>query len=523
MQLFSGEVVQTAFKLAYLWLVLLSFNSFFAETALLSYCSCALASFGAPIVLARLVDFRSYQQMPLIGLMCLFLVSFLVSAISTAKYGIVSSIQGFAWMTFEFFILFAHSAKESVEHVYAELVKVAKSVCWYSFGCSCLGLAMGLIGYVESVPVAEGVVNLFGVHQERLWGVYSDPNIAGVVCVISMLFATWLFARREAGLAFLSLSAVVQMGHIAMSGSRGSMLCVAVSSFVVFGLFCWRKLGESPSLVRSFKSLLAALCGCAVAVACMLSVGGILQKGSELVQNNASYKRSAAVISGLYLLDGEVGVAEGPSNVGEDGEESGAGEADSSELSDAGAQSDASVAQSSDVVDVNTVDIGYRFSGYGDLSEASTGRFSIWASAIDVFESSPLVGVTHRNILAYAQDVMPDTFIAQAGYTTMHNILFDVLVSQGVVGFVLFAIMVAFGVRSVASFLRQTKGGDMQSAALVGILAAICIAAMFYTEILYINSPSSIIFWIVMGAVCHLVRGDAAQTRHDELESEGVE
>lgn len=496
---FSGERVQTVFKLVYLWLVLLSFNSFFANTVVLSCCSYALALFGAPIVVARVIDFKAYKDMPLIGLMCLFLLSFIISAVGAAKYGIVQNVQGFAWMTFEFFILFAHSVRESAEHVYGELEKVAKSVCWYTLVCSCLGLTMGVAGYADSIVVSEGAVNYFGVYQERLWGVYSDPNIGGVLCVLSVLFAIWLRARGKICLVLLALSVVIQTGYIAMSGSRGSVLCAVVSVFVLFGLPCWERLRKRSSAARAIGSVALALAGCAAVVFSMLLLGVALQKGADYVRNSTGGVEPLVSLAELYHCLGSAG-------------DGGADGIVRSEEGISGVTERVSGAASSQLAEDwgSSLDVGHRLSSYlgEDASGFSAGRLSIWRSSLEVFGSSPVFGVSHRNILRYAEDVLPETFVAQARYTTMHNVALDVLASQGAVGFVVLTVMFALWARKVSVFLRAGLAPGFQGAALVAIVLAICVAAMFYTEILYINSPASIVFWIVSGFVCHLVRNN---------------
>lgn len=500
-QLFSGETVQTVFKLAYLWLVLLSFNSLSADTAVLSCGSYALALFGAPVVLARIVDFKAYRDMPLIVLMCLFLVSFLFSAANTVEFGVTQNVQGFAWMAFEFLILFAHSAREDARHTYKEFASIASTVFWYTLACSSVGLLMAVVGFQHSYSPCSGTTNYFGIYVGRLWGVYSDPNIGATLCVISSLLTLWLRSIGRVSLPAAVLNLVVQSGYIALSGSRGALVCVIVSSLVLTGLFSFAMLSKGK-LMKLFAAGGCALCGCALSLACIFGSGYFVSVCADVVQGAPSFVQSdESAQSELAEEPSESNDVGEPSGDYED-DEAAAGVAHSYTEEDA---SDALLVISED----KSIGIGTRDDMEWERSDYTTGRASIWLSAIEVFETSPIVGVSHRNILEYASATLPDTYIAKSGYTTMHNIIVDVLVSQGVVGVALFLAMAALSAVRLRKYFRLARDIRIEAPVMTSVLAAIVVGAMFYTEILYINSPASILFWITLGFICQISRQES--------------
>lgn len=77
-----------------------------------------------------------------------------------------------------------------------------------------------------------------------------------------------------------------------------------------------------------------------------------------------------------------------------------------------------------------------------DLSgDFSNRRFDIWESGIEVFQTSPIFCVGFRNIVPAAEEKAPNTYIInndQVKFESFHNMFVDVLVSQGIVGIVIF-------------------------------------------------------------------------------------
>ena len=55
-----------------------------------------------------------------------------------------------------------------------------------------------------------------------------------------------------------------------------------------------------------------------------------------------------------------------------------------------------------------------------DNSDISNMRFSIWKSSVEIFKTSPIYGTSPRNLLSYAHDKLPNTFISQKSIV-VHN------------------------------------------------------------------------------------------------------
>ena len=153
--------------------------------------------------------------------------------------------------------------------------------------------------------------------------------------------------------------------------------------------------------------------------------------------------------------------------------------------------------------------------------DISNGRFSVWKDGIELWETSPVVGISYRNISAYAQKNLPDCYILnkEVALNTFHNLFVDVLVSQGLAGIlILLGVLVAI-LRSSIRGCRRLKAGKLQTrdqAALLGAaLLPIMIGALFLSDILYMNSPSSVLFWILLGSWCRMMREPEGENKYE--------
>ena len=72
-------------------------------------------------------------------------------------------------------------------------------------------------------------------------------------------------------------------------------------------------------------------------------------------------------------------------------------------------------------------------------TDVSNLRFTIWKSAIEIFQSSWLFGTSPKNMIAYAQDILPNTYIAQRNFS-VHNAYLNTLASTGILGGITFVV-----------------------------------------------------------------------------------
>ena len=133
-----------------------------------------------------------------------------------------------------------------------------------------------------------------------------------------------------------------------------------------------------------------------------------------------------------------------------------------------------------------------------------TGRTELWEAGLKTFVESPVFGVTRENITERVGANLADKYwendLARGG---LHNIYLTVLVSSGIVGFVLFMafilIYVVKAIRYVFSAEARKQNGFVMC--LITISAVLLIMEFLEARILYQVGIFYIIFWCIAGYV----------------------
>ena len=150
------------------------------------------------------------------------------------------------------------------------------------------------------------------------------------------------------------------------------------------------------------------------------------------------------------------------------------------------------------------VELGREEEYEGDITNR---RLDIWKSAIEIFTREPLIGVGHNNVLAYVHDKLPESYLINNDhmeFSSMHNEFMDILVGQGLLGEVLYLIL---AIRFCILILKKWKviisDTTWKIQGCFAIIAVMVTATGVITEIIYVTSPMSMVFWLVLG---YLVR-----------------
>ncbi len=515
---FGSDAVALAFKIAYLLLAFLSFNSLVANMPPVTYAAYAVVAFGFLVLVARIIDYRRFVDMPFLPLLALFLVSFAVSGVFSARYGIMENVQGFVWLTLEFCCLYTLDLRTERSVLMRDLKVFASIFIAYTFIASLVGIYMGLANYQDGYEVRYMVRNIVGIFQGRLYGLYSDPNYGAVYGLISILFSWWIFVtgRRRMAMTLAVSNTLVQIFYIGLTGSRtgvyGAIAVALLLSFLAFmRLLKARKKIWSNSWLRGVFSCILSLIVAVGIFGCFKAVERIYLAVLPVTETNLSFP-----IPDDYLND-NIRIYESPKTIEENSKEV-TGATNETGTSSEGASSGVQEAQNSNNdepitqgVGSDKVGLSARVDVEGD--DISNGRFDIWESALEVFASSPLVGTSHRHIAEYAADHLPDTYIVREGFTTMHNVFMDILAGQGILGFVTMAAFIGCIARILVSgLIRQCGLRYFQCLMLIGVLFSIAFSSLFYSEILYINTVGSVVFWVVLGVLVSLFSHDGANT-----------
>lgn len=452
------------FKILYLILALLSFNSLFSNRPVLTYFSYFLTLIGCIYLGFRVFHFNRYRSTKGIIFLLLFILSYVISSVLNIKYGITENAKAMIWMLFQFFLLYAYDAGVSKEQTKKEFKIFSHVFLTYTFLMAIIGTILLFMNY-RYYGIYNGKTIIIGFLWNRLWGLYSDPNYGAVFGVISFILCFYyLFrAQKKWQKALYVMMAVFQVAYIAFSDSRTALVAFMLTSGVGAFLFFLRyeKQKHQKRIVRACLTVLLTI------VAFLLPYA--------VIQTTA--------YAGSYLLKA--------------------------------IQSNYSSEKPGTVEDDESLTIGRQEADMNN--DISNRRFAIWESALEVSSTKPIFGVTFRQIVPYAKENLPDTYIVSNDYTSfasMHNVFMDVLVSQGAVGLLLFfGFILSILITIFKNLFRKDDREYTANLFLICTILPIAISAMFYSEILYINTANAVFFWFGLGClVKNLTHKDDSQS-----------
>lgn len=448
------HTIELAYKIIYFLFAFFSYCNLTYMKPIMSVMVGLVLLFGAVVGVYRLFNVKHFLRLPGLIFAIAFMLSFAVSAVSNYRYGYVNNFKGFIWMGLHFCTIFACDLERPIKEYKREFHIL--SIFYMSItGLMTFGSVLQLImGYGTTEPALAGMV------WGRLWGVFIDPNYGSVFAVTSLLFSIYYLRiyKKTWVRIVLPLNIIVQVIYIAYSGSRTALVTMfcCIFAYVVFIGVKKLKFGKRVNVVISI--FLAAV----IAFSAVCFTVGTKKVPTVVIQN----------------LQQQVSL---PENLVPDAENERAQDLE---------------------------------------KDISNRRFDLWRSGVEIFQEKPIFGVSYFDLQAYALKEMPDLYMVNNDYCKFdntHNLLFNVLAGQGLVGFL---ILVAFMVFSIAYILCHVFKEDGDHYEYLVILSISIVSAftesMFVSDIIYVNSPSSLLFWLSLGLIFHYFKTKKIDTKPEE-------
>lgn len=471
------RIISIVFKTLYLLLVFLSFNSIFAHTTILKAFSVAMAVIGGCYFLYRFFQFRYYKKTTGLFLLIAFVLSYVLSSIVTREFNYSENIQATIWMIIQFALLYATDSSYSKEDYKKEIHIIFSVILVYTTIMAIAGIIMFLTRYNSRIP-RNGTIVIMGYLWNRLFGTYTDPNYGAVFSIVSSVISIYFISiKKSIGLRIcLSINIMLQIVFIALTDSRTGLLSMMVTIFFLILLLCIKS-----KFLEQKSNVLKALFSIILAVAIAFAAAG----GITLIKKAGTAYQIITVSKEKEKKHQEVNTEEIE----------------------------------------NKYQVG-RKKKVEAKTDVSNRRFSIWKSALEIFATKPITGVSFRNLVPYAKAYLPETYIVNNDHTdfaSMHNIVFDILVSQGMIGLLIMLFFVIKIVILVIKSLVQFKGDDYKYLSfLVCIILPILCSTMFYSEVLYINTGGAMIFWSFLGILMHFINKTMKQSKNPDGKKTGI-
>lgn len=415
----------------------------FAPSVIDSAVFSVLAAVGFFIFILQIIrkdiDFHLTDNL----LLALFLAALILSSAISFRYGIFQNAKECVWTVISFFVVgFCYCGEDNFS-VMRKVLRVQNIIIifWFMMSLASIFTALLQIGHVFHVRENSWVG--VGITENRLFGVFVNPNSASIVAIMAILFSIFQIyysPKGSLGRKFNIANIMVQFIYISLSESRGSYMVCLFLGFVLAFLFSCNLFD-----LKGFYKILVPFCMAAVFTLALFFTMNLITKLFSVIP---SLGRDIAVLS-RYGCSSPIG----------------------------------------------------KRSDYVNNNDVSNLRFKIWLSAWDIFKKNLLFGVTPGNITDYAKSVMPETFMAVRGYKRAHSVWFGIPLYTGILGtFCMFG----FFLKKTVDFYESYKRiGVKRSAPILNLCALVFISVLVYglveSEILFVNSVCSFIFWFFVG------------------------
>lgn len=439
------ENFEILFKVIYLIHIVACSTNLLYSTFFTKVTTIAVVGMAALVLLFRFIHIKNYFKTPYWYLYYLFLISMIITSIVNVKYGVRSNIKIFTWMMIQFCCLCFFDANRSKDAVKKEFNIVVWATIILSMIFNAISVGMLFSFYSGFRYLTKTDAFLVGYAPwGRLYGTYVDPNYSSVFSIVALLSGIYLLITQKSELTtiqkwILRIANVLAFMQITFGASRTAMVVISLGTFSFLGqlVYIYKK--------SIWKAVLAGI------LAAGMVVGA--EKLTVVAFNGYSH-----MIYSLHANTVETEKKETIKKIGRD-----------SELS-------------------------------GDISNR---RFSIWKDAIAIAEKNPVFGISFGNIDSYAEAEMPDAYIINNDFATFnafHNMFFDLIACQGVVGFIIFGSIIVLSL--IYSYKRRKLMGEREQitwAFLFSSCLIIFCAGFFVSLILYVHNLDTVLFWMLWG------------------------
>ncbi|NBA61654.1 O-antigen ligase family protein [Enterococcus mundtii] len=378
-------------------------------------------------------------------LLAVFIIAILVSTVINGPSGMIENIKLVTWQFIYLFVVYRIGKDLRYQETIDNFEKILLA-SWNFLVIVSLGMFAVNFTHVDHL---DKFYNGFraGFVENRLYGLFSDPNFAGATSVVIIFLAVkWLMSKKnKLNQIYSVITIILQFAYIILSGSRTAEIALVLCSYFAIFFVAYNRFG---------KNIISRL--------------------------------SIAIICGLIGTVGVLGVSE-------------AGKYIAPKLINISAKynpnSEEQSAHDKEVISLKRDDVVNK-------DDISNNRFALWESSFEIFKSSPIVGSSPRNLIEYAEKNLPETFIATKKQTS-HNFVFYLLATVGLLGTVPIILFLVIKIWDTLKCLFTRSESNYNSYVMDTMaVLAILISALFLTELVLVNKIGSFIFWLYLGIIC---------------------
>lgn len=412
-----------------------------------------LGLLGAALLAVDLLSSKRLWQTPFCLLLYGILLLAAVASVRMADYGMKENLYKLCWAAIQFGLVYSCAYRTDTETLKKSfgLLFAALLVIWLVACCISLYQFALQIGYDYVVnPLAQDTSsNRQGFYDNRLFGIFYTLNHGAygslMFFLLGLLYA--LRTKRVLAKVLLAVSNLILLCHIVASQSRSAMVSLCVCMFGTAFLLVRSRL----YLQSAHRLTLSALSAVAALVLTVMLLNGIRWGLTHVPPLTADLFNLPEIAYDSALFGREMD--DGPSN----------------------------------------------------------GRFHIWMDYLSLIDEIGPVGLSPGNYMPYVKEHHPDLYIVShildfygdkfdSGIIYhVHSGYLMVLVSAGWIGA---SMMLMFALLCLSRLFTKLKDGHKTSLTLLAMLLlveAVSISALFDEGIFFQNNPQTTVFWLALG------------------------
>lgn len=405
--------------------------------------SSAFAGIGALLIIADLFTRRTLFKIKNSLFLILFIFVVGTTSLINISYGFSDNIKTIVWMGIYMFLIYSLCARfdHQKSMKLMKLLICILSVVW--FVCVVISITQYCLQIGYLAPETDAIMKRQGFYDNRLFGIFLDPNFAAVISMCIIFFDVWEYQTTKQTLVKVChvISAIIQYVYVVLSGSRTVLICFFA------GVLLWTVLWIRNICIRKNVTPKQWLCKEFFAVIVVSLLFGALYMGSK------------EVLSYLPLISGEKG------------------KANSTHAQE--------ILKREDVRDDNMLN----------------NRGTIWTEYIKSLDAKEyIIGLSPRNAIARLEARDPQGYVAKTQYTP-HSDYVALLVYTGIVGCI---IIFLFYVKTAWDTWKRIRlQGELDSSFITALVVsvALIIYGIAFLDIYFSNTITAFLFWFMMSYV----------------------
>ena len=403
----------------------------------------------------------------------LFLIAYGVTAILNREENFARNVAMLGYLAVNMLVMYSYDVKRQAGEVKRQFMRLSHVFMAMSF----VGQFISLVTFILNINFSytiDGEIYYYGMYEGRLWGIFSNPNAASFYAVFCLMLTViclmiWKGNTPRGWKIFYAVNMIVEALVFFLCDSRASLIAACVFLVVMPLLLsvpklirCWSDKKERSA--RIWKTLAV----CIVLPVVLMSTHGF---ALEVMPNLVIKSEFAEQLTESIINSSE-------------------------EL--------AAVTSEETSEDVGR-DFGTKFGG----------RYYLWQAGVEIAKKDPLFGVGFDNVPGYAYRYAARYYtnfgskVYLPGISGgMHNLLFQLAASSGLIGLGLFVIFGVFVlVRTVRYYIWMVRNDRMNSIAIacIGMIVVILLRSMLDVGVVYGMYEQTVIFWTTMSMLMYFI------------------